>query len=365
MPPQGQQDQANKTEEPTEKKKRDERRKGNVLKSEEINSVVMLLGGCLFLTVAAPWLKQVYDKVFKIITEIDCTYTWTLTELEQGVYSAINIVLPLVATAFGAFALLAAVACWCQTGPFMEIEPLKPKLEYLSPAKGIKQILPTPKNIMKLVLTLTKILIIGLLMYVAVSNEVKTLVILPLQDSVEKSVAWFLQFALIITVKILVVFILVAIIDLIYRYKERRDKMMMSKQEVQDEQRNTEGDPQVKSKRKQKMRDMSFSRMVSEVSEADVVLTNPTHVAVALRYGAGDHAPRVVAKGLRKRAARIREIAEDAGVPLVEEPPLARQLYRDTKLGGCITSSYFKAVALILARLQREGIRNFSSTGNK
>ena len=359
------QDNANKTEEPTEKKKREERQEGNVLKSEEVNSVILLLGGCLFLAVAAPWLKEIFSQVFAKITIIDCTHTWTAKEFEMAVYRAIAIVAPVVGASFGVFATMGAIACWSQTGPFLEIKPLKPKLSHLSPAKGVKQILPTPKNMLKLVLTITKIVIIVGLMYLAVRGEIKTLVILPLQTSVGKSVAWFLKFAVLIVVKILLVFVVVAIIDLIYRWKERHDKMMMSKQEVDDEHRNTEGDPQVKKQQKQKMQEMSLSRLVSEVGESDVVLSNPTHVAVALRYSVGDHAPRVMAKGLRKKALRIKDIAREQGVPIVEEPALARGLYRHTKLGGYITSRYFKAVAMVLARLQREGIRDFSKAAQQ
>ena len=132
-------------------------------------------------------------------------------------------------------------------------------------------------------------------------------------------------------------------------------------QEVKDENRNTEGDPMVKGRLRQKMKELTLGRLIAEVPKADLVLVNPVHVAVALRYRPGYAAPRVVAKGLRKRALRIKQLARDAGVPVVEDPPLARALYRETKAGGFIPTEFFATVAVILARLQREGRRRFTT----
>lgn len=358
-----QQDKASKTEEPTSKKIREERQKGNVLKSEELNSLILLLGGAMFVTIAAPWLKQVYEHVFRLISTIDCTRTWGTGDLVKGFHAAIKIISPIVAALFGFFGLLSVAACWCQSGPYFEIEAMRPKPEQLNPVKGFKQIVPNSSNLVKLSLILVKISIIGGIIYLAIRENMEMLVAMPLQQTVEEPAVEFLKIVLMIAVKILGVFIVVAVIDLIYRNKERHEKMMMTKQEVQDERRNTEGDPQMKQKRKSKMREMSLSRMITEVSDSDVVLTNPTHVAVALRYKAGDEAPRVVAKGLRKRAEKIKQLARQAGVPIIEEKQLARALYRHTKLQNCIKSDYFKAVALVLAQLQRRGIRDFSNEG--
>ena len=135
---------------------------------------------------------------------------------------------------------------------------------------------------------------------------------------------------------------------------------MMTKQEVKDERKNAEGDATVKGKIRQKMRELTMMKMIVEVPKADVVITNPIHVAVAIRYQKGFIAPKVVAKGLRKRAKRIKEIAMFAGVPVIEEPPLARNLFRKTKLGSFIPSELFGAVATILAQLHNSGKKHYT-----
>jgi flagellar biosynthetic protein FlhB len=135
---------------------------------------------------------------------------------------------------------------------------------------------------------------------------------------------------------------------------------MMSRQEIRDETKNTEGDPHLRGRRRQRMRELTRMRLIAEVPKADVVIVNPTHVAVALRYSHGWWAPRIVAKGLRKRAARIRETAAKAGVPIVREPPTARALYRYGTVGQYIPDHLFGAVAVILARLEKIGARKFN-----
>ena len=126
---------------------------------------------------------------------------------------------------------------------------------------------------------------------------------------------------------------------------------MMSKDEVKDEKKNAEGDPKIKMKIRNKMRSMHFANMQSNVRTASVVITNPTHVAVALEYIPGQSAPKVVAKGLRKKALRIKQIAKDAGIPTIEAPPLARSLYRTTEVGQTIDQQFYSAVAIILAKI--------------
>jgi flagellar biosynthetic protein FlhB len=136
---------------------------------------------------------------------------------------------------------------------------------------------------------------------------------------------------------------------------------MMSRQDIKEETRNSEGDPHTRSRQRQRMRELSRLRLIAEIPQADVVVVNPTHVAVALRYEAGSWAPKIVAKGLRKRALRIRQMAREAGVPIVREPATARALYRHGKAGHFIPDHLFGAVAAILAQLERSGLRSFSA----
>jgi flagellar biosynthesis protein FlhB len=136
---------------------------------------------------------------------------------------------------------------------------------------------------------------------------------------------------------------------------------MMTKQEVKDEHKNAEGDPKIKAKIRQRMREIMVQQMMTNVPEADVIITNPTHVAVAIVYNKADGAPKVVAKGLRKRAEKIKMIARNADIPIMEAPPLARSLYRNTKVGAFIPAELYGAVAIILAKLHRLGFKKYKT----
>jgi flagellar biosynthetic protein FlhB len=146
----------------------------------------------------------------------------------------------------------------------------------------------------------------------------------------------------------------------IKRHKYFSD-LMMSRQDIKEETRNSEGDPHTRGRQRQRMRELTRLRLIAEIPEADVVVVNPTHVAVALRYEAGSWAPKIVAKGLRKRALRIKQMAKEAGVPVVREVATARALYRHGKVGHYIPDHLFGAVAAILAQLERSGVRSFSA----
>jgi flagellar biosynthetic protein FlhB len=249
---------------------------------------------------------------------------------------------------------------FAQVGPYLEAAPLRWRLDQLNPVNGLKRLAPNLENILKLLMALIKISAIAALTYLAIRRDLGQLVTLPLISPLA-GFMWVSGRCLVLALKVLVLFVGVAAIDYAYRRHEYYEKLKMTKQEVRDEHRNQEGDPMVKGRRRRRMRELTLARLMTEVPQADVVVVNPTHVAVALRYAPGMPAPRVVAKGLRKRALRIRRIAEGAGVPVVHEPPLARALYRQTRTGGYIPSDFFRAVALVLAQLQRTGTRSFTS----
>jgi flagellar biosynthetic protein FlhB len=201
-------------------------------------------------------------------------------------------------------------------------------------------------------------MVIGFIVYQSFAGKFQEAMELPL-TSLEYGLWWFFKLVMEIVVKVLVIFFVLAIIDLIWKKHQYQENLMMTKQEVKDENKMKEGDPKVKAKIRGKMRELITNSIVSNVQQSDVIVTNPVHVAVALKYSSDDAAPTIMAKGLRKRALYIKKLGRDAKIPVVESPALARSLYRHTKVGGFIPEQFFTAVAAILAELQRTGKRNF------
>ena len=349
----------NKTEQPTAKKLREARSQGTVLMSQEIISVAAIVIGSLMVIMTAPQVSRTFQELLMAIQHINCRQTWTLQECVLGIRQGAGILASLLVFPMVALGLVSVASVWGQIGPYFETEPLTWKWDGLNPVTGMKRILPSVENTMKLVLAILKILVIGFIIYLALRKELPTIITLPFLP-MEYGVEWMHDQSVVLIFKILAIFVVLAGIDYAYRRKEYFDRLMMTKQETKDELRNAEGDPQVKGRLRRRMRELTAMRLIAEVPQADVVVVNPIHVAVALRYTPGSAAPRVVAKGLRKRALRIREIAETAKVPVVEDPPLARAIYRSTPQGKYISSRFFRAVATILAQLQQTGVRRFA-----
>lgn len=348
-----------KTEQPTPKRLRDARTKGTVVISEEILSVVMVVGGLCVVVPAAGETAAVFQTLLHDLPRIDCTRTWTPADMVSGFQAAGALTAGLLLFPMLVMAGLAVASSWGQIGPYFELEPLRWKLDGLNPVTGMKKVLPTAENMVKLLFSMIKIAAIGFMTYLAIHRELEEMVRLPLLP-LAWSADWIHHVALVLMLKICALFLLVAAADFAYRRYQHIQQLMMSRQEVRDETRESEGDPMVKGRLRRRMREISLSRLISEVPQADVVVVNPVHVAVALRYTVGTPAPRVVAKGLRKRAMRIRRMAEEAGVPVVEDKPLARALYRETRQGKYIPSRFYRAVASILANLQQKGLRRFA-----
>ncbi len=339
-----------KTEKPTDKKIAEARKDGNVHSSQDVLSFGMLLGATLLFFIIIPFFIDGFKEVFHSVTSVDCRKEWGSQTLKQGgviiMFTLSKFILPFLASS----CLLAIVIMRIQVGKYFSMKALKWKFEALNPKSGFKQLLPSKKNIIKLLITIAKISVVGSFMYFSVIQEEKNLLSLTIYP-LSQSVKWIGYTIFFLTLKILIIIAILAIIDFIVKKKQYLDNLMMTKQEIKDERKNIEGDPLIKGKIRQKMRQLLMSRMVTEVPGADVVITNPTHVAVAIKYGSENYAPKIVAKGLRKRALKIKEIAKLNDVPIVEAPPLARSLYRNGKIGEYIAPEFFKAVAAILAKI--------------
>ena len=217
-----------------------------------------------------------------------------------------------------------------------------------NPIKGIKRLFSV-KTLVEGIKTTLKVFIafmVGFWLFWSFLSEIPALEMM----SVFEQLKWFGNKAAVIIFSLLGVFFTFAIIDFIYQRYTYKKSLRMSKQEIKDEFKQTEGNPEVKAKIRQIQREMAKKRMMSEIPKADVVITNPTHYAVAIRYDREkEDAPRVLAKGTDHLALKIKEIAMDAGVMIVENPPLARELYKSVDIGEIIPAKLYKAVAEVLA----------------
>ncbi|MCR4892318.1 MAG: flagellar biosynthesis protein FlhB [Lachnospiraceae bacterium] len=343
-----------KTEEPTQKKLDDARKEGQVAKSMELNNAISLITVFLLLRIMGTYIGQNFLDLFHYIYSVIPDYT-VLTNgvitihdytvlLNTAIYKLAMSLLPVLAVSLvvGLVVNIAQVK-WKPTR-----KPLAPKLNKLSPLKGMKRLFSKEK-LMELFKSLLKI---GLIAYVAYTTLADKLgFILLLRDfSLQGGISLVLDTVLDLGLRISLVYLVLGILDYLYNRRKFHEDMKMTKQEVKDEYKNSEGDPQIKGKIRQRMMEASRRRMMQSVPQADVVITNPTHFAVALKYDPDlADAPILTAKGQDFLAKKIRETAEESGVEIVENKPLARMLYANVDLDSIIPPELYQAVAEVLA----------------
>lgn len=346
-----------KTEEPTAKKRADAKKKGQVGKSQEINAAFVMMAGFVIL----------YNLGGNAIQEI-MTYSSSIfghlvmeTDEESVMQLFISIIIVLAKTSLPmmVFIMIIGLAInFFQVGLNFNTEAIGFKPDKLNPINGFGRIF-SKRSLVELVKSIIKIVVIGFFIYdymVAEILQMPKLIFLELGEATDKisSVIFMLAF------KILGVFFVMAAADLYYQKWQTTQDLKMSKQDIKDEFKQTEGDPQIKGKIKSKQRQMAMARMMQEVPQADVIVTNPTHFAVAMSYKPGMAAPIVVAKGQDHVAQRIKEIAREHKVPIVENKPLARALFAAVEIGDSIPQELYKAVAEVLAyvyKLKNKGKR--------
>lgn len=358
-----------KTEEPTSKKLEDARKDGQVAKSQEICNAVSLIALFLTLRFAGVYIGESFLNVIKYIygvipefTELTGGYISTGDFVRILRFALLRIII-LLLPVFGVGVVIALLTNILQVKWKVTSKPLQPKLNKLSPLSGIKKIF-SKKKLVDLGLSIAKLLVIFGVVWNYI-NGMGGLISLLFDMQINTGVGQICSIVVDLGFRISVVYLLVAVLDLIYqRWKFHKD-MMMTKQEVKDEYKNSEGDPQIKGKIKQRMMEASRRRMMQAVPEADVVITNPTHFAVALKYDTDvADAPYVVAKGQDFLAQKIKEEARQAGVEIVENKPLARMIYHNVDIGGLIPPELYQAVAEVIAMVYNirdrkgEGSRN-------
>lgn len=343
-------DQESKTHDPTERKLRELREQGNVPHSKEVNNLFAVLGMVILAGMAAPW-------AFKRLIEAGAGVLQNAGDMPMEDTASVGVMLSSIGVTFLTsllplmliFLVLGYFGNWVQNGGVFSSKPLEPNLSKLSPIEGFKRIFSL-KAVVELLKSSVKIAVIGIAMGWVVWMRRDTLI--GLMDSDPSLVLYHIQHLLLwlLGAAVLIMAVL-ALGDFLFQRFQYIAKNRMTPQELKEEMRDSEGDPHVKARQRQIRRERSRKRMMSNVPSADVVITNPTHYAVALRYKPeqGDAAPTVVAKGVDAVAMRIREVATENNIPLYEDPPLARELWRSVEIDDSIPLELYEVVAKVMA----------------
>ena len=339
-----------KTEEPTAKKRQDARKKGQVGRSTELNTAFVLAVGFFTLKLMADYIYvQIADYTTYIFGHLNQSID---AENVMTLFAGIMVVL--VKTALPVMLAIMVIGLainFFQVGLLFNTEKLEPKLDNLNPINGFGRIF-SKRSLVELVKSLFKIAIIGAFLYMFLQEQV---LIMPQYIYLDRFTALAQMENGIFkrAVQVGGVMFCMAGRDCAYQKWQTTQDLKMSKQEVKDEFKQSEGDPQIKGKIRQKQRQMAMARMMQEVPKADVIITNPTHFAVAPVYQQGMLAPRVVAKGQDLVAQKIKAIGRENNVPLVENRPLARALYAAVQVGDFVPQELYRAVAEVLAYVYR------------
>ena len=343
-----------KTEPATQKKLDDARKEGKVAKSKDLTEgialVVLFLTLKIFIGYVGERMIGVFDwslgrmAEFAKVNQAEISTKAVTGLINNAVIEMFLIVWPFFLFGF----VITFVVTIYQVGWKISAKTMEPKLSKFNPINGFKRIF-SKDSLFELVKSLAKVGIIVYIVYTNLKDEANNLFVL-YEITLNQAIALVGQIILDVGLEISIVFVVVGLADLFYQKWKFAEEMKMTKQEVKDEYKNTEGDPQIKGRIRQKMREASQRRMMQDVPKADVVITNPTHFAVALKYDAEvSKAPIVVAKGEDFLAQKIKEVAKENSVPLVENKPLARMLYHNVDIGAEIPPELYQAVAEVLA----------------
>lgn len=344
-----------KTEAPTPRRRSEARRKGEVTKSMEVNTAFALLAAFAVLNAtgkqSAGTLSTLFRRVFTKIGEAGTVDAFSIEAIRAGglslVFSMVQIVAPLILT----MTAVGIVVNLAQTGLLFSTEALQFNFKRLDPINGLKRMFAL-RGVVELFKSAIKITIVGWVVYTAIRDNITTFA---MASNMQLSVAIGRMVDMIITIgmRVGMVMLVIAAIDYFYQRHEHEKSMRMTKQELKQEMKEMEN-PELRARIKSRQRQIARQRMMAAVPTADVVITNPTHFAVALQYDKNKmFAPQVVAKGQELVAQRIKELAKEHNVPLVENKPLARTLFSDVEIGQPVPAELYKAVAEVLAFVYR------------
>lgn len=342
-----------KTESATPRRREEARQKGQVSRSQDLNAAIILIATMATLLTTAPYFLgqiEAFTKLYLLQRTLeDINQEQVMMILVECSLLMARVCLPVMGAAFFA----ALTVNLLQVGFLVSPEALMPKMSRINPIEGAKNKFSL-RAVVELIKSLAKIGITGYVVYTILRDnfymlprflDMSIVAILPTVGSIVLEMA----------IKVGILFLVIGIFDFLYQWFEYEKSLKMSKYDIKQEYKQTEGDPQIKSKQRQIQRETAMKRMMAEVPKADVVITNPTHYAVALRYEAESmQAPMLLAKGQGFVALKIREIAEENKISIVENPPLARMIYASVEIGQTIPEDLYQAVAEVLAFVYKQ-----------
>ena len=342
-----------KTEVPTEKKRRESREEGQVAFSKELSSAALLAGIVLTLVATSPIIldamRQLMSQIFRDLAQSEELSIDSIFTLSGEILS---IILPAFAPFVAVIIFVGIFASVVQVGVLITFKAIAPKFNKISPLTGLKRLFSS-QSLADFLKSMAKLIIVGFVGYLTYIDKITELN--GLSVSTPESILIY-NFTVVAEVagKIVLALVAIAIFDYFYQRWHHEQQLMMTKQEVKDETKQTEGDPQLKARIRQIQREMSNARMMQEVPKADAVIVNPTHFSVAILYDRDVMtAPEVIAKGADHLALRMRTVARENNVPILERPELARDLYANVEIGDDIPERFYKAIAEILAFVYR------------
>mgnify|MGYP001192676310 CR=1 FL=1 len=346
-------DLGERSEAPTSKRLSDAREKGQLAKSTALSSALLLLSAVgVLILLSGPVINSIGQTVRSELEQ-------GLTDLASDDASVISALVALfgrigliMAPTLPILALAAYLSHFVQIGWLLTTKPLEPQLSRLNVLKGIAKLF-SKRSLARAVINVLKVSIIASVASIITKDALPLIAALPLLDP-SQAVVSISALLVKLALWLLLVLLFLGVIDLLYQRWQHTEDLKMTRQEVKDERKSTEGDPEVKARRLRIARQIALQRLRSDVPKADVIVTNPTHFAVALKYDAKSmRAPKVIAKGADFLALQIRNIAASHGVPIVERPPLARALYYNVEIGREVPHEQYEAVAEVLAYVYR------------
>jgi flagellar biosynthesis protein FlhB len=342
-----------KSEEATPKRREDARKEGQVARSMEVNSAAVLTGTLGAFLIAGTWMRErlveyMHD-TFAMVAHAPVNMHTVPKLLEDAAILVLMVVGPV---ALGAL-VMGIIANVGQFGFLVSGKQLEPRFDKLSPLKGLKQML-SMRTLVELIKNVFKVSFIGLGIYLVLKKKLPTFLDLVFESPIRifeitAAAGWTLLSAA------LVLMFFLAIADFLFQQFDHSKQLRMTHQEVKEERKQTDGDPLIKSRQRGLAQETAYNRMIRDLPTADVVLTNPTTLAVALKYKPGeDRAPRIIAKGKRLMAERIKSIAAEHDIPVIENKPLARRLFAICDVGSTVPGELYRAVAEVLAFVFRQ-----------
>lgn len=337
-----------KTEEATPKKKSEARKKGQTAKSKDVALALTLMAITLIFSILTPYMSGEFKTNLTYFLSnsfnVEIDYLILRQKLLQAIIAFSKIYLPIAVPIMA----MGIVANFMQTGFMLTTEPLKPSLSKLNPLSGFKRMF-SPRTLVDTMKSMVIVTILGFVGYGFVRDNYKK-IILTSGKSIEGVLPFAMSLVTSIFFKITLIISVIALADFIYQLKMYNKELRMSKQEIKEEFKQAEGDPHVKGQIKQRQREIASRRMMQAVPDATVVITNPTHIAIALKYEEGQNeAPKVIAKGSENIAIKIKEIAKENDIPIIENKPLARLMYEHVELDREIPDTMYQGVAEVLA----------------